>query len=262
MTGSLWTHWRGTVEPSRTKRAATHSGAVRLARAKPFGGQCRPSLHSRQILLLDTMRIYFHHVRHAMTCPLPGLPAQMRMAPTFGTSTTQNRTPPPQPKEAGVLILFYPREGRLFFPLTRRSDTVENHRGQISLPGGARESGERLQTTALRETCEELNVCAENLEIIGRLTPLYVPTSGFLINPFVAFSSIHPVFKPDPLEVAELIETPLTLLLKPATVLREDWILRGAPAQVPLFNIYGHKVWGATAMVLSELVALMQEAQI
>ena len=200
-------------------------------------------------------------VRRALTQPLPGLSAQLQMAPAYRAKALRNRTAPPSSKEAGVLILFYHRDDHLHFPLTRRSDTVDSHKGQISLPGGARENGEMLHTTALRETCEELNVCPENLEIIGRLTPLYVPTSGFLISPFVGFSSVRPMFKPDPLEVAELIETPLALLLDPDTNVREDWIIRDASAQVPLFDIYGHKVWGATAMVLSELVTLLRQAE-
>jgi 8-oxo-dGTP pyrophosphatase MutT (NUDIX family) len=159
-----------------------------------------------------------------------------------------------------VLVLFYPHDGQIAFPLTRRTETVESHKGQISLPGGAREGDESLRATALRETCEELEVCPDTLEVLGRLSPLYIPPSGFLINPFVAVSPARPNFEPDPMEVAELIETPLSLLLDPATVKWEEWTLRGTAVAVPFFHIYGHKVWGATAMVLSELVTMLQEA--
>jgi 8-oxo-dGTP pyrophosphatase MutT (NUDIX family) len=197
-------------------------------------------------------------VRRAMGRPLPGLSAQLRMAPAYRLGELRDRTPSPSPKEAGVLILFYPRDGRLYFPLTRRTDTVENHKGQISLPGGAREVGESLQATALRETCEELCVCLEGWTVLGQLTSLYIPHSGFLISPFVAYAPARPAFDPDPVEVAELIETPLALLLDPATVVWEEWELHGAPIKVPFFHIYGHKVWGATAMVLSELVVLLR----
>jgi 8-oxo-dGTP pyrophosphatase MutT (NUDIX family) len=195
-----------------------------------------------------------------MASPLPGLSAQLEMAPAYRAEMLQERTPPPNPREAGVLILLYPCDGGLCFPLTRRTDTVETHKGQVSLPGGAREGDESLQATALRETCEELNVCPDTWDVLGWLTPLYIPPSGFRISPFVAYTSTRPTFAPDPIEVAELIETPLALLLAPSTVVREEWTLRGARVEVPFFLIASHKVWGATAMVLSELVTLLREA--
>jgi 8-oxo-dGTP pyrophosphatase MutT (NUDIX family) len=198
-------------------------------------------------------------VRHALTRPLPGLSAQLRMAPAYTVEALRDRTPPPAPKEAGVLILLYPCGDQLYFPLTLRTDTVESHKGQISLPGGAREANESLQETALRETCEELSVCPDSWNILGQLTPLYIPPSGYLISPSVAYTPARPEFNPDPVEVAKLIETPLSLLLDPATVVHEEWMLRGTPVEVPFFHIYGHKVWGATAMVLSELIALLRE---
>ncbi len=199
-------------------------------------------------------------VRRALARPLPGLSAQLRMAPVYRIETLRDRRPPPLPKEAGVLILLYPQDGQLYFPLTRRTDTLESHKGQISLPGGAHEPGESLRATALRETCEELYACLDQRTVLGALTPLYIPPSGFLINPFVAYTPTRPAFDPDPVEVAELIETPLALLLDPDTVVQEEWDLHGTPTMVPFFHIYGHKVWGATAMVLGELVALLREA--
>jgi 8-oxo-dGTP pyrophosphatase MutT (NUDIX family) len=196
----------------------------------------------------------------ALSHQLPGLSAQLQMAPVYRAEILRNRVPPPEPREAGVLVLLYPRDGQLYFPLTRRTDTVESHKGQISLPGGAREANESLQETALRETCEELSVCPDDWNVIGPLTPLYIPPSGFLISPFVAYTPMRPTFNPDPIEVAELIETPLELLLDAATVKQEEWNIRGTPVAVPFFQIYGHKVWGATAMVLSELIVLFDTA--
>jgi 8-oxo-dGTP pyrophosphatase MutT (NUDIX family) len=181
------------------------------------------------------------------------------MAPAYRADELRDRSPPPAPKEAAVLILFYPYNDEIFLPLTRRTDTLESHKGQVSLPGGAREWGESLQSTALRETCEELNACPGNWQILGRLSPLYIPPSGFLVSPFVAYSPARPEFEPDPVEVAELIETPIAVLRDPGTVTREKWMLHGAPVDVPYYRICGHKVWGATAMVLSELIAVIGE---
>jgi 8-oxo-dGTP pyrophosphatase MutT (NUDIX family) len=199
-------------------------------------------------------------LRRALTRPLPGLSAQLMMAPSHRAEALRDRVPSPAPREAAVLILLFPCDGQIFFPLTRRTDRVESHKGQISLPGGAREGDESLQATALRETCEELNACPDNWSILGHLTPLYVPPSGFLISPFVAYTRSRPGFRPDPVEVAELIETPLPLLLDPKTAVREQWTLRGTAVEVPFFRVHGHKVWGATAMVLSELIVLLREA--
>ncbi len=208
-------------------------------------------------------------LRRALARPLPGLPAQLGMVPASPLCSAsgaidrlnelRDRTPPSSAKEAGVLLLFYPHRGQLHLPLTRRAEGLENHQGQISLPGGAREGDESLQTTALRETCEELGVCHDGWELLGRLSPLYIPPSGFLINPFAAYTPARPTFEPDPIEVAELIETPLLLLLDPDTMVWEEWLIRDQPTQVPFFHVYGHKVWGATAMVLSELISLLRD---
>ncbi len=203
---------------------------------------------------------YITELRLALSCRLPGLSAQLQMAPAYRAEALQNRTPPRAPREAGVLILLYAHDGQLYFPLTRRTETVETHKGQISLPGGAREANESLQETALRETCEELTVCPDSWDVIGQLTPLYIPPSGFLISPFVAYTPTCPNFNPDPVEVAELIKTPLDLLLDSATVEKEEWNIRGAMVEVPFFHIFGHKIWGATAMVLNELVVVSRAA--
>lgn len=97
---------------------------------------------------------------------------------------------------AGVLLLLYPRGGDLAFSLTRRTETVADHKGQISLPGGMREGDETLPRTALRETCEEVRVCLDEPSLIGRLTPLYLSVSDFEITPFVAYEDSPPGFDP------------------------------------------------------------------
>jgi 8-oxo-dGTP pyrophosphatase MutT (NUDIX family) len=205
---------------------------------------------------------YIDQLRHTLAKPVPGLAAQLQMAPEYRVQVLQDRTPPPSAKEASVLILLYVREGRLFFPLTQRTDAVETHKGQISLPGGAREAHETRRAAALRETCEELDICLDRCDILGQLTPLYIPPSGFLITPYIAYTATTPRFCPDPVEVAMLIETPLDLLLDPRTIRQEEWILHGTPVTVPFFSIHGHKVWGATAMVLSEFVTLISEVSL
>jgi len=142
--------------------------------------------------------------------------------------------------------------------LTRRTETVQTHKGQISLPGGAREGDETLIATALREAHEELNVTPDGLEVLGTLTPLYVGVSGYLITPVVGIAPQRPPFRPDPLEVVEIIEPPLSILLDPGARREEDWEIRGQPVHVPFFAVGPHKVWGATAMILSEFADLLE----
>lgn len=173
--------------------------------------------------------------------------------------------PPPglEPRMAGVLLLLYPIKGALHLALTLRTSNLGHHRGQVSLPGGGWEEGDAsLQETALRETEEEIGVVAAVLEILGPLTPLYVPPSNNLVHPFVAYASRRPAFCPNPREVAELLQVPLSLLLDPDTRREEDWGWKGTKLHVPFYAVNGYQVWGATAIVLAEfLSSLVYAAQ-
>jgi 8-oxo-dGTP pyrophosphatase MutT (NUDIX family) len=195
-------------------------------------------------------------IRLALGRPLPGQVAQMRMStrPRLGFEA---RPLGHQPRQGGVLILLYPEDGRIHLPLTRRTETLEDHKGQISLPGGAREGDELLEWTALRETHEELGVAPQSVEILGVLTPLYIFLSDYCITPYVAARPDRPTFVPDPVEVAEVLEVSLAILLDPAIRHEEERVLHGVTTHVPFYQIGKHKVWGATAMVLSEFVAVL-----
>jgi 8-oxo-dGTP pyrophosphatase MutT (NUDIX family) len=169
-------------------------------------------------------------------------------------------------REAGVLLLLYPHRITalhkidLHLTLIRRRQYPGVHSGQISLPGGRRENGETLQQTALRETGEEIGVLPDMLQVEGPLSSLYTPPSNFCIYPYVAFSSIRPKFHPNPREVAEIIEVPLELLANPATCKKEVWYFeKYGDRQIPFFEVFGHKVWGATAMILSEFLTLLTQ---
>jgi 8-oxo-dGTP pyrophosphatase MutT (NUDIX family) len=200
-------------------------------------------------------------IEAALHNPLPGLPAMARMAPIPRPLTPP--TPDHRPREGGVLVLLYPMgpDDELHLVLTRRTDRVADHKGQISLPGGSVDPEDHSTAhTALREACEEIGVCETDLRLLGDLTPLYIPPSDFRIYPHVAFTARRPEFRSQPDEVAELIEAPIRLFLDERTVIWEDWTVRGQPVRVPYFDVYGHKVWGATAMVLAELAAVVAGA--
>jgi 8-oxo-dGTP pyrophosphatase MutT (NUDIX family) len=196
-------------------------------------------------------------VKRAMQRPLLGLEAQARMAPPYRRDQIAVMLNPPACKQAGVLILLYPLDGQLCFPLTKRPESVEYHKGQISLPGGSQENGESLYQTALREAQEEVGVAADSVELIGQLSQLYVPPSNFCIRPFVGYVAQRPNFQIEAVEVAELIEAPLGALFDPATTRMEDWEIRGGVWPIPFYQFGPHKVWGATAMILSEFAAML-----
>ncbi|MCR4406778.1 MAG: CoA pyrophosphatase [Anaerolineae bacterium] len=201
-------------------------------------------------------QVTIEKLRRALAGPKPGWAVQKLMAP-HPRPTLADFGPGHRPRQGSVLILLCPSSGDLVLPLTRRTETVEYHKGQISLPGGARENDEPLQWTALRETQEELGIDPYTVEVLGDLTPLYIPTSDYCVYPFVAFCPVHPTWHPDPVEVAEVLEMPLSLLRDPATVHHEVWETSGLMVNVPFYLAGRHKVWGATAMILNELVFIM-----
>jgi 8-oxo-dGTP pyrophosphatase MutT (NUDIX family) len=180
----------------------------------------------------------------------------MRMAPDPRPESERILDPNLNCRHAAVLALLYPGAEGLSVVLTRRTEVVENHRGQISFPGGSLDPGETAETAALREAQEELGIEPREPEILGRLSPLYIPHSGFCVFPVVAYVARRPQFSANPHEVAEVIEIPLAHLLAPATCCLEIRELRGVPAQVPFYAVGSNKVWGATAMMLSELLTL------
>jgi len=201
-----------------------------------------------------TDKLDIHLVRQALAQPRPGLRAQLGMSPRPRASITINAPA----RAGGVLLLLYPRDGRLHLVLTRRAEHLPSHKGQISLPGGARDPGESFEETALREAHEELDVEPASIQVLGRLTPLYISPSNYCIRPVVGYAPSRPDFRPDRAEVAEVLEVPLADLLDPSTVQEEDWNLRGFQVRVPFFAVKEHKVWGATAMVLAEFVELLR----
>lgn len=202
-------------------------------------------------------------IEQALAGPLPGISGQIKMAPQPPGGNTNRWVPPPNCRQAGVLLFLYPHTNNgnspeLHIALIRRPEYPGVHSGQISLPGGRREAGESLQQTALREATEEIGVLPDTLEVLGQLSSLYIPPSNFCIYPFVAFCHYRPKFQLDSREVAELLEVPLSLFVDPTTRKSEVWHFeKYGNRQIPFFEIFGHKIWGATAMILSEFLVLL-----
>jgi 8-oxo-dGTP pyrophosphatase MutT (NUDIX family) len=174
-------------------------------------------------------------------------------------------------RNGAALLLVYPSAADAAFPgqhgdqlhlaLTVRGSGLRNHTGQVSLPGGGVDAGETFEAAALREAEEEVGLDRRTVDILGRLTPLHIPVSGFLLHPIVGFTSMRPAFQRAEWEVARIIEAPVSLLSDPAAMKREirTRTVKGQSidVDVPYFDIEGEKVWGATAMVLAEFCAIL-----
>ncbi len=187
--------------------------------------------------------------------------AQRQMAPQpRALRRSDNRAG--SPRQASVMILLYPLDERLGMVLVQRSKNERDvHSGQIALPGGAREGDETAIETALRETNEELGVSA-GVEIIGTLTTLYIPPSDFEVHPVVGYLARHPTWAPDPAEVDGVLECPVDWLLDDERKRVEDWDVGGYMMRVPWYDVRGHRVWGATAIMLSEFEQRLRRVMI
>jgi 8-oxo-dGTP pyrophosphatase MutT (NUDIX family) len=192
--------------------------------------------------------------------PLPGEQAQLRMAHAF------RRKLWPAPQEAfhaGVLICFFPKNDEWHLVLIERSSVNKNdrHAGQISFPGGKKDpSDSDIVACALRECYEEVGVRVDPNNCLGMLTPLYIPVSNFLVHPVIAYHTQIPRFEPQIEEVVNIIELPFSHFFDSNNQKHTD-ILLGTQVQikdVPYFDAHGKKIWGATAMILSELMALFE----
>ena len=196
----------------------------------------------------------------ALRAPLPGLAAQLLMAPRHGPDRSFTPEVENTSLKAGVMLLLYLRRDEPHIVLTRRTSTVLRHKDQIGFPGGQFEEGEDAVGAALRETGEEIGVAPDRIDVIGSLTPLFIPPSNFCIYPVVGTAEGPLVFTPEHSEVAEIIEVPLVCLLDTAGARKEDWTLGDRTVEVPFYAFESHKIWGATAMVLAEFLVLLKAA--
>jgi 8-oxo-dGTP pyrophosphatase MutT (NUDIX family) len=196
--------------------------------------------------------------------PLPGDAAHARMSPRPPRGGTFARAIPEGARQAAALILLYPSDAgpegpalHYSIPLTVRHADLPDHAGQISLPGGRIDAGESAESAALREAHEEIGVDPASVRILGSLSPLYVMVSRFVITPFVGVVDTRPEFRLAAREVEELLEVPLSQLRDPANLKQGTRTREGYIVDFPYFAIGDHQVWGATAMVLGELLSII-----
>ena len=190
--------------------------------------------------------------------PLPGNKAHLTTRiKTKSEVTFPNTEETARP--AAVLILLFPFEDEIQFFLTKRTEDVEHHKGQISLPGGIRENNESLNETALRETKEEVGIDSTKIIISGSLTPFFIPVTGYIVHPFIGWCKEKPSTKIHDVEVNQLFSVSITELMDEKILQTEQWNIRGYDAIVPYYNFGKCKVWGATAAILSEFKSILED---
>ena len=205
-------------------------------------------------LAFDTLE---RRLLRALAAPLPGAVAQLAMAPIPRPGWQPGRLPEGL-RDAAALALIYPRDGAPHLLLTVRAADLPHHGGQISLPGGEVEPGETFEDAALREAEEEVGVDRASVRLLGRLSAMHIPVSGYALHPVVGIADSAGAWAPHAREVARVLEAPLDKLLDPARRTVEARRYEGRDYDVPFYDVDGEKVWGATAMVLAELLALLE----
>mgnify|MGYP006298256861 FL=1 len=204
---------------------------------------------------------YYKRFESLLKEELPGKSAQYRMAPL--TRHQPDISPNPDTRYAGVLILLYPIEQEFYTILIRRTLYNGVHSGQISFPGGKYEQHDNnLISTALRETEEEIGISSNEVQIIGKLTPLYIPVSNYCVHPVVGVLQSKPTFKRDDKEVEEIFSVKLETLMDPKCLIFNDHIYENERyIEAPYFHYNRFKIWGATAMILSEFIELHRDVK-
>lgn len=204
------------------------------------------------------MRLSFaeteQNLRAALSRPLPGKQAHSQLAPQGRAQINIDDLDHSRVKHSAVMALLYPHKNNPFLIITERLRYAGVHSGQISLPGGKREKTDKdYLDTALRETEEEIGLGRQQVEVLGALSPLYIPPSNYLVYPFTGLLREKPELSRQESEVHKIISIDLNHLLHEESVSQEVVSARGFKMKVPVFNVEGVVIWGATAMILSEL---------
>lgn len=203
---------------------------------------------------------FIRSLENRLQQPLPGMEAQFKMASQFRLPIDMEQYDLSKARKGAVLILLYPHQDKINTVLTLRPSYDGVHSGQVSFPGGKLEpEDESLAAAALREAEEEVGLDRNEIKLIGNLSNLYIPPSNFLVSPFVGIMDKKPLLKKDDREVEKIIEVPITYFLDESIKGRKMITPREFVSfETPYYDVEGHTVWGATAMMLSEMMELIK----
>jgi 8-oxo-dGTP pyrophosphatase MutT (NUDIX family) len=202
---------------------------------------------------------FINRLQQSLKLPMPGADAQFRLVPPSRKSYPEMN--PDNVRLGAVLALFFPEGDSVRLVFIQRQNYLGVHSGQISFPGGGyEEQDQTFDKTAIRETNEEIGIPENDIRILGELSTLYIPPSNFLVHTFAGFIEYYPTFHPDPAEVSEVFSIPIEELLD-ADCFQTKAVKAGETIMtVPCYFTQNRMIWGATAMILSELLEVIERA--
>ncbi len=202
---------------------------------------------------------FIEKLKYQLKQELPGEKVQQIMSPSLRVNNDSNKPP----IKSSVLILLYPFDNDIYTVLIKRAKYNGVHSSQISFPGGKYENIDKnLTHTALRETYEEIGVNPDLINIIGQISPIYVPVSNYKAQPFIGYTAVKPNFKIDTIEVNNIINLKIKELQKNKNKQTGYFTVENQKIEAPYYNANGNKIWGATAMVLSEFLKIVKQAEL
>ncbi|MFZ4548986.1 MAG: NUDIX hydrolase [Bacteroidales bacterium] len=206
------------------------------------------------------IQLFKNQLRAELALEMPGTAAHLRLAPEMRIEDIKTGRLPAGAVESAVLILLYPKNVRLHTVVILRNEYDGVHSGQISLPGGKKEQTDiDFKATALREAQEEIGIIPEKFEVLGQLSPFYVRPSNFIIYPFIAFQKEQPEFHRDPTEVQRIIEIDLQNETTYENIEKRTLTFKNNFQVIaPGFVVGNEFMWGATAMIFSELIHVLK----
>lgn len=207
----------------------------------------------------EKRRIFIDQLKEELLLNLPGVDAHLRLAPEIRINDLKTGKPPAHAMESAVLVILYPYKSRLHTVVILRNEYDGTHSGQISLPGGKVEDTDiDFKYTALREAREEIGIIPADMEIIGQLSRFYVRPSNYIIYPFIAFCAKRPEFYPDPFEVQRIIEIDIFKEISYDNIINKTLTFKNnLKVEAPGLPVGGEFMWGATAMIFSELLQVL-----
>ena len=208
------------------------------------------------------MQLTIEELKQKFLRPLPGALSHLKMSPSHRMEDFSGLNDMmPLAKRSAVLVLLFPDQGQLKTVFIKRSEYDGVHSGQISFPGGQFESTDRsFEATAIRETYEEIGVSSDKIQLVGQLTDFYIPPSNFLVKVFVGYSTQKPEYIPDKKEVHSVVEFDMDDLYDSNNITQKEFYStsRKILVNAPTYIINGVEIWGATAMIVSELLDVLK----